>query len=151
LLPELNAFDAFINMVGFLFTVITILGLGFSLLNIMNMIVQERTHEIGMLRAIGQSRLNIFSMLLKEAGILMAIGSMSGICLGIVFINMASKHGISISKGLDMLGIRPVIYPSLNAGLLVMILVISTVLTLLISSIPAYRAMQTKPSAASKD
>jgi putative ABC transport system permease protein len=71
--------------------------------------------------------------------------------LGIVIINMASKHGISISKGLDMLGIRPVIYPSLNAGLLVMILVISTVLTLLISSIPAYRAMQTKPSAASKD
>ena len=37
LLPELNAFDAFINMVGVLFTIIVILGLGFSLMNIMNM------------------------------------------------------------------------------------------------------------------
>lgn len=151
LLPELNAFDAFINMVGVLFTIITILGLGFSLMNIMNMIVQERTHEIGMLRAIGQSRFNIFSMLLKEAGILMAIGSVSGIALGVVFISIAGKHGVPISSGLDMLGIRPVMYPKLNPELLIMIIVIATVLTLIIASIPASKAMKTKPNAALRD
>lgn len=151
LLPELNAFDAFINMVGVLFTIITILGLGFSLMNIMNMIVQERTHEIGMLRAIGQSRFNIFSMLLKEAGILMAIGSVSGILLGIFFISIAGKHGVPISSGLDMLGIRPIMYPKLNPELVIMIAVIATILTLIIASIPAYKAMKTKPNAALRD
>lgn len=151
LLPELNAFDAFINMVGVLFTIITILGLGFSLMNIMNMIVQERTHEIGMLRAIGQSKLNIFSMLLKEAGILMTIGSVSGILLGIFFIYVAGKHGVPISSGLDMLGIRPVMYPTLNSELVVMIIAIATILTLIIASIPAYGAMKIKPNAALRD
>jgi putative ABC transport system permease protein len=151
LLPELNAFDAFINMVGVLFTIITILGLGFSLMNIMNMIVQERTHEIGMLRAIGQSRFNIFSILLKEAGILMAIGSISGILLGIFFISIAGKHGVPISSGLDILGIRPVMYPKLNPELVIMIAVIATILTLIIASIPAYKAMKTKPNAALRD
>ncbi len=151
LLPELNAFDAFINLVGVLFTIITILGLGFSLLNIMNMIVQERTHEIGMLRAIGQSRWAVFSMLLKEASILMAIGSLSGIGLGLVFVALVGKHGIRISTGLDTLGIRPIMYPALNPGLVGMILAIATVLTLVIASFPAYRAMQTKPNAALRD
>lgn len=151
LLPELNAFDAFINMVGVLFTIITILGLGFSLMNIMNMIVQERAHEIGMLRAIGQSRFNVFSMLLKEAGILMAIGSTCGIALGILFISIAGEQGVPISSGLEMLGIRPIMYPKLNPELIMMIIIIATVLTLLIASIPAYKAMKTKPNAALRD
>ncbi len=151
LLPELNAFDAFINMVGVLFTIITILGLGFSLMNIMNMIVQERTHEIGMLRAIGQSRYNIFSMLLKEAGLLMSVGAISGIGLGVLLISIAGKYGVPISSGLDMLGIRPVMYPKLNPEIIVMVIVVAKVLTLIIASIPAYKAMKTKPNAALRD
>ena len=151
LLPELNAFDAFINMVGVLFTIITILGLGFSLMNIMNMIVQERTHEIGMLRTIGQSRYNIFSMLLKEAGLLMSVGAISGIGLGVLLISIAGKYGVPISSGLDMLGIRPVMYPKLNPEIIVMVIVVAKVLTLIIASIPAYKAMKTKPNAALRD
>ena len=151
LLPELNAFDAFINMVGVLFTIIVILGLGFSLMNIMNMIVQERTHEIGMLRAIGQSKFKVFSMLLNEAGVLMMIGAVSGILFGYVLILIASKVGVPISSGLDMLGIRPVMYPKLNPEIMIMVIVIAKILTLAIASIPAYRAMRIKPNAALRD
>ena len=147
LLPELNAFDAFINMVGVLFTIIVILGLGFSLMNIMNMIVQERTHEIGMLRAIGQSKFKVFSMLLNEAGVLMMIGAVSGILFGYVLILIASKVGVPISSGLDMLGIRPVMYPKLNPEIIIMVIVIAKILTVAIASIPAYRAMRIKPNA----
>ena len=146
LLPELNAFDAFINMVGVLFTIIVILGLGFSLMNIMNMIVQERTHEIGMLRAIGQSKFKVFSMLLNEAGVLMMIGAVSGILFGYVLILIASKVGVPISSGLDMLGIRPVMYPKLNPEIIIMVIVIAKILTVAIASIPAYRAMRIKPN-----
>ena len=151
LLPELNAFDAFINMVGVLFTIIVILGLGFSLMNIMNMIVQERTHEIGMLRAIGQSKFKVFSMLLNEAGVLMMIGAVSGILFGYVLILIASKVGVPISSGLDMLGIRPVMYPKLNPEIIIMVIVIAKIFTVAIASIPAYRAMRIKPNAVLRD
>lgn len=151
LLPELNAFDALINMVGVLFTIIVILGLGFSLMNIMNMIVQERTHEIGMLRAIGQSKFKVFSMLLNEAGVLMMIGAVSGILFGYVLTLIASKVGVPISSGLDMLGIRPVMYPKLNPEIIIMVIVIAKILTVAIASIPAYRAMRIKPNAVLRD
>lgn len=151
LLPELNAFDAFINMFGVLFTIIVILGLGFSLMNIMNMIVQERTHEIGMLRAIGQSKFKVFSMLLNEAGVLMMIGAVSGILFGYVLILIASKVGVPISSGLDMLGIRPVMYPKLNPEIIIMVIVIAKIFTVAIASIPAYRAMRIKPNAELRD
>ena len=151
LLPELNAFDAFINMVGVLFTIIVILGLGFSLMNIMNMIVQERTHEIGMLRAIGQSKFKVFSMLLNEAGVLMMIGAVSGILFGYVLTLIASKVGVPISSGLDMLGIRPVMYPKSNPEIIIMVIVIAKILTVAIASIPAYRAMRIKPNGVLRD
>jgi len=151
LLPELNAFDAFINMVGVLVTIIVILGLGFSLMNIMNMIVQERTHEIGMLRAIGQSKFKVFSMLLNEAGVLMMIGAVSGILFGYVLTLIASKVGVPISSGLDMLGIRPVMYPKLNPEIIIMVIVIAIIFTVAIASIPAYRAMRIKPNGVLRD
>ena len=148
LLPELFAFDSFINMVGVLFTIIIMLGLGFSLMNTMNMIVQERTQELGMLRAIGQGRWSVFAMLMKEAGLMMLIGAIGGISLGVVFVTMASRHGISISQGLDFLGIRPVIYPTLNAGLLMTIIGLATIITLIIATIPASKALRIQPQEA---
>ena len=151
LLPELFAFDSFINMVGVLFTIIIMLGLGFSLMNTMNMIVQERTQELGMLRAIGQGRWSVFAMLMKEAGLMMLIGAVGGILLGVVFVTMASRHGISISQGLDFLGIRPVIYPTLNAGLLMTIIGLATIITLIIATFPASKALRIQPQEALRD
>ena len=151
LLPELFAFDSFINMVGVLFTIIIMLGLGFSLMNTMNMIVQERTQELGMLRAIGQGRWSVFAMLMKEAGLIMLIGAVGGILLGVVFVTMASRHGISISQGLDFLGIRPVIYPTLNVGLLMTIIGLATIITLIIATFPASKALRIQPQEALRD
>lgn len=151
LLPELFAFDSFINMVGVLFTIIIMLGLGFSLMNTMNMIVQERTQELGMLRAIGQGKWSVFAMLMKEAGLMMLVGAIGGILLGVLFVTLASRHGISISQGLDFLGIRPVIYPTLNVGLLMTIILLATLITLVIATFPASRALRIQPQEALKE
>jgi ABC-type lipoprotein release transport system permease subunit len=42
-------------------------------------------------------------------------------------------------------------YHKLNPELVIMIAVIATILTLIIASIPAYKAMKTKPNAALRD
>lgn len=151
LLPELHAFSGFTDMVGMLFTIIILLGLGFGLLNTMNMIVQERTREIGMLRAIGQSRLAVFSLLMKEAGLMMLIGSILGVILGVLIVSFASSIGIDLGDGFGTLGIRDTIYPELHWEQLVMMMVMATVLTLIIAAIPAYKAFNIDPSEALKE
>jgi putative ABC transport system permease protein len=150
LLPELAAFDGFINMVGVLTTIIIILGLGFSLMNTMNMIIQERTPEIGMLRAIGQTRWSVFLTLITEGLLMMLIGALGGILLGTVFIKMANIWGIPMSNGLESLGIRPVVYPEFDVSLLTMVLFIALVLTILISIIPASKVWRLQTAEALK-
>ena len=151
LLPELFAFSGFTDMVSMLFTIIILLGLGFGLLNTMNMIVQERTREIGMLRAIGQSRSAVFAMLMKEAGLMMLIGSSFGVLLGIVIVLIVSSTGINLGDGFGTLGIRDTIYPEIHMGQIVMMIILSTVLTAIISAIPAYKAFSIDPSTAIKE
>ena len=81
----------------------------------------------------------------------MMIGAVSGILFGYVLTLIASKVGVPISSGLDMLGIRPVMYPKLNPEIIIMVIVIAKILTVAIASIPAYRAMRIKPNAVLRD
>ena len=151
LLPQLYAFTGFTEAVSMLFTIIILLGLGFGLLNTMNMIVQERTREIGMLRAIGQSKWSVFFMLVKESGFLMFIGSLTGILLGIVIVNVTSQTGVPLGSGFASLGIRATIYPVVVWPMIVMVCVLATILTAIISVFPAFRELRIRPHAALRD
>lgn len=61
--------------------VIAILISAVGVMNSILMAIFERTQEIGMMRAIGASRLDIFRMILKETIILTTIGGIAGIIL----------------------------------------------------------------------
>ncbi len=151
LLPELFAFSGFTDLVSVLFTIIILLGLGFGLLNTMNMIVQERTREIGMLRAIGQGQGAVFQMLFKESGLMMGLGGLCGIALGVTLVAITSQTGIRLGDGFGSLGIRSVIYPAIFPGQLAMLLVLTLIMTLVISALPASRAYRIDPSKALKE
>lgn len=151
LLPELFAFSGFTDLVSILFTIIILLGLGFGLLNTMNMIIQERTREIGMLRAIGQSQGSVFLLLIKESGLMMFLGAFTGVLLGILIVVITSHTGINLGEGLAALGIRTVIYPRIFAGQLMMLVSLTLIITLIISILPASRAYKIDPSEALKD
>jgi putative ABC transport system permease protein len=70
-----------------------------------SMIINERQREIGLLRAIGASRLHIFQLILIEAILLTAIGSIVGVIVGGSLI-----YGF-ISYFMDMLKV-PYLWPS---------------------------------------
>lgn len=151
-LPELSSFSGFIDTVSTLFTIIILLGLGFGLLNTMNMIVQERTHEMGMLRAIGQGRWSVFRMLLQEAGLMTLLGAVGGVLLGVSVVKIASATGIHFGDSLQAaMGIRGTLHPALNWGLLPAILLLTLVLTSLIAVLPASRALRIQTSTALRD
>ena len=151
LLPELYAFSGFTDLVSVLFTIIILLGLGFGLLNTMNMIVQERTREIGMLRAIGQSEGAVFQLLLKESGIMMFIGAFIGVVLGVAVVLVTNRTGLNLGDGLGTLGIRSTTYPRIFFDQLIMLVVLTFIITLIISILPASRAYKIEPSKALKD
>jgi len=71
--------------------IITLLIGGFGVMNIMLVSVRERTHEIGVLRAVGAKRRHIFLQFLLEALIIVIAGGMIGIFVGVAFCSLMGK------------------------------------------------------------
>ena len=92
-------------------------------LGIMNttlMSVMERTHEIGVMKAIGAKNRNILSLFLMEAGVVSGIGGVLGCIVGVI-VAKAICFGISTLFGVEIAAIvKPEV---LLAGVAVAVLV----------------------------
>lgn len=80
-----------ITSVGTLIGLITLLGAGISLMNIMLVSVTERTKEIGIRKALGATKTAIRNQFLTEALVICQLGGLAGIVLGISIGNLVSK------------------------------------------------------------
>lgn len=69
---------------------ITLLGAAIGLMNIMLVAVNERTREVGLIKALGGTRKNIRTQFLFESMIISVIGAFVGIFLGILIGNTAA-------------------------------------------------------------
>jgi len=83
-LPEIKTAIAFAWVTSAIATIIGAIGM----LNTMFMSVQERTLEIGILRAVGWSRLRVVGMILYEAIVLSIIGGVAGAVAAIVLVRV---------------------------------------------------------------
>ena len=96
------------GMYGF---IILIIGLftAIGVLNTMMMAVFERTREIGLVNALGMSRLLIVSSIFLESFLLGTLGLMGGFGLGAWMMSYLSSQGLDLSRWmgeLSMLGSR---------------------------------------------
>lgn len=117
-------------------TIITIL-LGLSILiavlgivNTLALAVIERTHELGLLRAVGLSRRQTRRMVTVEAVIVSVFGALLGIGVGSVF-------GVAFQRALADQGIDQLSFP---AGRLVVFVVVAGLAGVLAALLPARRA-----------
>jgi putative ABC transport system permease protein len=69
---------------------ITLLGAAIGLMNIMLVAVNERTREVGLIKALGGTRKNIKHQFLFESMIISVMGAIVGIILGILIGNTAA-------------------------------------------------------------
>jgi len=110
----------------------------FGITNTMVMSVNERTREIGILRAVGWQMMRIIRMILLEAVFLSMLGALCGI-IGAMVIGHILTRVPSVNGLID---------PRVEPFFLVYGFVIAVVLGLLGSVIPAIRAAQMMPTEA---
>jgi ABC-type lipoprotein release transport system permease subunit len=138
----------------YIIMIIILIALLFGIVNTMMMAVLERIKELGMLMAIGMSRMRVFWMIVLETVLLSLTGAVLGIVLGMLTIHYFGRVGIDLSiwgKGLEMLGYDPVVYTSID-NFFVAIVVVLVVATGIISAIfPAVKALRIKPVEALRD
>ncbi len=101
-----------------------------GIVNTLMLSVFERTHEIGLLRAVGMRRRQVRAMIRSESVILAVFGAVIGIIVG-------TGLGIALVSALHSQGITSTVVPFSN---LVIFLVLAALLGLLAASWPARRA-----------
>ena len=131
---------------------ILFLALGFGIVNTMLMAVLERTREIGMLMAVGMSKLRLFGMVLLETLLLTLVGTPLGILVGVSVVHHFERQGIDLSPVAGNLmksfGFEAVIYPWLPMRQLWEIVVIVFLTALIAAVFPAWKALRLNPAAA---
>ena len=101
-----------------------------GIVNTLMLSVFERTHEIGLLRAVGMKRRQIRAMIRSESVILAVFGAIIGIVVG-------TALGIALASSLRAQGITDIAVP---VSSLVVFLVLAAILGLIAASWPARRA-----------
>ena len=138
----------FVFIIGFI--IISLASLG--MLNTMLMAVHERTHEFGILLAIGMKRRWLLLMVLVESFFLSLVSAVAGSVLGLIINSYFEKYGIDFSEsmpdGYDWAGMifEPVMKGYLLPLDVVYACVMMIVVTMLASLIPSWRTIRLKPA-----
>jgi putative ABC transport system permease protein len=124
-----------------MFGLLTLAMGAFIIFNTFRTVVAERSHDIGMLRAIGANRATIVGLVLTEGLVQGVIGTAIGIGLGYLLGVAITMGTSSVMRQLMNIELTPVIEPSL-----VMVSILLGVgVTLLAGLIPALRAGRVTP------
>jgi ABC-type lipoprotein release transport system permease subunit len=119
----------------------------FGLVNTLFMSVFERSREIGVMQALGMRQGFLITQIFVEAVVLILLGSGLGVLAGIAGSEVLSG-GIDISafaRGMNQAGIGTMIYPSLHAGDMIMIVLLMVVIGGLGSLYPAWSTAKQRP------
>lgn len=151
LAPELGYINEIGDMYIYIFVIIILLSLGFGIVNTMLMVVLERVKEIGMLMAVGMSKLRVFWMLMLETVLLTITGGFLGVMLGLIVSLATQKNGIDLSfyaKGLEDMGYSSLVFPVIEPKMIGVIAFLVLLTGIIASIYPARKALKYRPAEA---
>lgn len=123
------------------FAVIALLAAGFGIVNTLLMSVQERTREIGLMKAVGMSSGRVFALFSTEAAFIGLLGSVVGVLGAVVAGRVVSRRladsFLADLPGLDLFVFTPATVATVVAGIML--------LAFLAGTIPAARAARKDP------
>jgi len=138
---KINGLFSILTAVSYLVGGLILFSGVIGIINIMLIIVKERTQEIGIRRALGATPAVIIKQILTESVALSLIAGMAGIIFASVVLWLIN-FGLEQAPNSDQI---PIVNPSVNLGVVVIALLILVVFGLLAGLIPAITAIRVKP------
>jgi len=147
--PDLGMMtDMMAQYSGYILLII-LMALAFGIINTMLMAILERKKELGMMMAIGMNKAKIRIMIVWETIFLTFTGTILGMAIAQILVSYFGKVGIDLtmySEGFEIMGYDAFLYPALNTGFYIQVVVL-TVLTAFFSAIfPIRRAIKMNPA-----
>ena len=134
-----------------IFVIIILVALSFGIVNTMLMAIMERVREIGMLMAIGMSKIRVFLMIMLETIFLSITGGVLGLFLSWILITITNTTGIdlaSVAEGMNSIGYSSFVRPELSIFFYFFIGSLVVITAMFASILPARKALKLKPSEA---
>ncbi|MDY6951814.1 MAG: FtsX-like permease family protein [Thermodesulfobacteriota bacterium] len=133
---------------GFIFYIILIVVVAFSILNTFLMAIFERTKEFGVLMAMGTTSARLTKILLIESATMTLVGIALGIVAGIVVTWYFQIHGIVISGASEIMrqyGLPERMFPRLSLLSVSIGPAVVLVITVLTALYPAFKVRRLRP------
>lgn len=149
--PEMDLIVSSSGQSMYIYMGIIMLALAFGIINTMMMAVLERTREIGMLMALGMSRIKVFTMILMETAFLVFTATPIGLLLATATVMYYGHFGINRSDAKEVFesfGMSEIIFPTLTFRDYRMMLELVIITSLLSALFPARKALSLNPSEA---
>lgn len=148
--PETHLLIKTTDQYSYIIMVIIMFALAFGIINTMLMAILERTREIGMMVALGTTRVRVFFLILTETIFITITGAPAGILAGWVVVSYFNKHGLNMAgMGKEMMssfGFGTMVYPEFPIEKLPGILMIVVGTALISSLFPAFKALRLRPA-----
>jgi len=141
-IEQLESVFGILQVVLIALSSISLLVAAMGIMNTMLMSVMERTHEIGVMKAIGAKNRNILSLFLLEAGVVSALGGVCGCIFGVLG---ARAISFGIQRAFDV-EIAAIVKPEVLLGGIAVAVVVGIVSGLY----PARKAARMSPVEAVK-
>lgn len=123
------------------FAIVALLAAAFGIVNTLLMSVQERTREIGLMKAMGMSNGRVFTLFSLEAAFIGLLGSVIGVAVAML-IGIPLSSGLAAGPLSGLAGLHILLFQP--ASILAVVLLI-VVIAFLAGTLPARRAARKTP------
>ena len=160
LAPEMLSLVQLVQVAGLFALILVFIAAAAGVANTMLMATFERTHEFGMLLALGTGPGRIIRMIVTESIVLGVVGAVVGAALGVGLVVLTHRTGIDFAaltgrgpSEISFAGLRWSLrfYPSLALADVAQVVAAAIVTSLVASIWPAARAARLQPAQALRD
>ena len=123
-------------------------AMAFGIVNTLLMAIGERTHEIGVMMAIGMRRRRLVLLIMLESMLIALVASILGTAAGCGIVAWLGQVGIDLTamaEGIDYMGFDRVLYPRLEWPGVIIAAVSALIVAAVFSLYPAIRAARLTP------